>query len=135
MEVVAKAQRPLEHLRSSVKNCNRQFGTGYSSLNYLMNHNVNRLKVRQDLVFRITAIPECRGGASGNWSGARLAIEVIAEGGGDGSSCELPDLAGCELAQGSYFSRPGGCGTHDRAASLRIIDPAEISLRSQSGAA
>jgi EAL domain-containing protein (putative c-di-GMP-specific phosphodiesterase class I) len=83
------------------------FGTGYSSLAYLTKHSVNRLKIAQALVFptpfdsRSAAVVR----AAINL-GHSLDIEVIAEGVETKAQVDFLVAAGCEQAQGYYFSRP-----------------------------
>jgi diguanylate cyclase (GGDEF)-like protein len=83
------------------------FGTGYSSLTYLTVFPVNRLKIAQDLVFRVT--DELRT-ATVVKAAIRLAhelnIAVIAEGVETEAQAQFLLAAGCEHAQGYYYSRP-----------------------------
>jgi diguanylate cyclase (GGDEF)-like protein len=83
------------------------FGTGYSSLNYLTNFPVDRLKIAQELIFRVTT--DLRN-ATVVRAAIRLAdelgIEVIAEGVETEAQAKFFVSAGCAQAQGYYFSRP-----------------------------
>jgi EAL domain-containing protein (putative c-di-GMP-specific phosphodiesterase class I) len=83
------------------------FGTGYSSLKYLTVFPVNRLKIAQDLVFHVT--DELRN-ATVVKAAIRLAreldIAVIAEGVETEAQAQFLLNAGCENAQGYYYSRP-----------------------------
>ena len=83
------------------------FGTGYSSLNYLSNYPVDRLKIAQELVFRVAS--DARH-ATVVRTAIRLAlelgIEVIAEGVETAGQALFLVSAGCRYAQGYYFSRP-----------------------------
>jgi diguanylate cyclase (GGDEF)-like protein len=83
------------------------FGTGYSSLKYLTVFPVSRLKIAQDLVFHVT--DELRNAAVVK-AAIRLAhelhIEVIAEGVETEAQAQFLLAAGCDNAQGYYYSRP-----------------------------
>jgi EAL domain-containing protein (putative c-di-GMP-specific phosphodiesterase class I) len=83
------------------------FGTGYSSLSYLTNYPVDRLKIAQELVLGVTT--DVRH-ASVVRTAIRLAheleIEVIAEGVENNAQAQFLISAGCEYAQGFFFSRP-----------------------------
>ena len=83
------------------------FGTGYSSLKYLTQYPVNRLKLAQEFVFRVTV--DYRNAAVVR-AAIRLAnelgLEVIAEGVETEAQARFLMGAGCEQAQGYYFSRP-----------------------------
>jgi diguanylate cyclase (GGDEF)-like protein len=83
------------------------FGIGYSSLNYLTSYPVNRLKIAQELVFKVDS--EFRN-ATVVRAAIRLArelgIECIAEGVETEAQARFLVSAGCEHGQGYYFSRP-----------------------------
>jgi EAL domain-containing protein (putative c-di-GMP-specific phosphodiesterase class I) len=83
------------------------FGTGYSSLKYLTQYPVNRLKLAPEFVFRVTV--DYRNAAVVR-AAIRLAnelgLEVIAEGVETEAQVRFLLGAGCEQAQGYYFSRP-----------------------------
>jgi diguanylate cyclase (GGDEF)-like protein len=83
------------------------FGTGYSSLNYLTTYPVNRLKIAQQLVFRVDS--DARN-ATVVRAAIRLAhdlgIECIAEGVETQAQAKFLMSAGCERGQGYFFSRP-----------------------------
>jgi diguanylate cyclase (GGDEF)-like protein len=83
------------------------FGTGYSSLKYLTVYPVNRLKLAQELVFRVTI--DYRNAAVVR-AAIRLAhelgVEVIAEGVETQAQVRFLMAAGCAQAQGYHFSRP-----------------------------
>jgi EAL domain-containing protein (putative c-di-GMP-specific phosphodiesterase class I) len=83
------------------------FGTGYSSLKYLTVFPVSRLKIAQELVFHVT--DELRNAAVVK-AAIRLAhelhIEVIAEGVETEAQAQFLLAAGCNNAQGFYYSRP-----------------------------
>jgi len=83
------------------------FGTGYSSLNYLANYPINRVKIAQELV--AGADSDSRSAAVVRAAirlGHELGIEVIAEGVETEGQAQFLLSAGCEHAQGFYFSRP-----------------------------
>jgi len=83
------------------------FGTGYSSLKYLTTYPVNRLKLAQEFVFRVTV--DYRNAAVVR-AAIRLAHElgfdVIAEGVETEAQMRFLIGAGCEQGQGYYFSKP-----------------------------
>jgi EAL domain-containing protein (putative c-di-GMP-specific phosphodiesterase class I) len=83
------------------------FGTGYSSLSYLTSYPVDRLKVAQELVFKVDA-----GGRHACVVRAaillaeELGIELVAEGVETDSQASFLVEAGCLLGQGYLFGRP-----------------------------
>ena len=83
------------------------FGTGYSSLSYLVNYPINRVKIAQELVFGV--VTDSRS-ATVVRAAIRLAhelgIEIIAEGVETEGQEKFLLSAGCEHAQGYFFSRP-----------------------------
>jgi EAL domain-containing protein (putative c-di-GMP-specific phosphodiesterase class I) len=83
------------------------FGTGYSSLCYLTNFPVDRIKIAQELTFQCTT--EIRH-ATVVRAAIRLAEELntnlIAEGVENAEQARFLSSAGCEFAQGYFFSRP-----------------------------
>jgi diguanylate cyclase len=108
MEITQKHSDTLERLRQlGVRIAIDDFGTGYSSLKYLTIYPVNRLKIAQELVFRVTT--DARN-ATVVRAAIRLAqelgIEVIAEGVETEAQANFLLSAGCAYAQGYYFSRP-----------------------------
>src|ERR1700681_4672467 len=108
MEMTLKHGDALERLRIlGVRIAIDDFGTGYSSLKYLTLYPVNRLKIAQELVFRVTTDPR---NATVVRAAIRLAqelgIEVIAEGVETEAQANFLLSAGCSYAQGYYFSRP-----------------------------
>ncbi|HEX2655329.1 MAG TPA: EAL domain-containing protein [Xanthobacteraceae bacterium] len=108
MEVTQQHNGMLERMREmGLKIAIDDFGTGYSSLNYLTLYPFNRLKIAQELMFRVaidsrsaTVVRAAIGLAND------LGIEVIAEGVETAEQAKFLTSAGCELAQGYYFSRP-----------------------------
>jgi EAL domain-containing protein (putative c-di-GMP-specific phosphodiesterase class I) len=85
------------------------FGTGYSSLNYLTNFPVDRIKIAQELIFKCTTEIRC---AAVVRAAIRLAeeldTEVLAEGVENAEQARFLSSAGCNFAQGFFFSRPVG---------------------------
>jgi diguanylate cyclase (GGDEF)-like protein len=83
------------------------FGTGYSSLSYLAKYPINRVKIAQELMFGVDTDSRS---ATVVRAAVRLAseldIEIIAEGVETRGQEEFLLSAGCEHAQGYYFSRP-----------------------------
>jgi diguanylate cyclase (GGDEF)-like protein len=83
------------------------FGTGYSSLNYLANFPISRVKIAQELVFRVDVDSRCATVVRAAVRLAReLGIEVIAEGVETEGQRKFLLSAGCEHGQGFYFSKP-----------------------------
>ncbi len=108
MEVTEQHQATLERLRGfGLRVAIDDFGTGYSSLNYLTFYPVNRLKIAQELVFRVTTDSR---NATVVRASVRLAdeldVEFIAEGVEDAAQAHFLVSAGCRYAQGYYFGRP-----------------------------
>ena len=108
MEATQRHKNTLENLRQlGTKIAIDDFGTGYSSLKYLTTYPVNRLKLAQEFVFRVTV--DYRNAAVVR-AAIRLAhelgLEVIAEGVETEAQMRFLIGAGCEQAQGYYFSRP-----------------------------
>jgi diguanylate cyclase (GGDEF)-like protein len=83
------------------------FGTGYSSLHYLTTYRVNQVKIAQQLVSRVDSDSR---NATVVRAAVRLArdldIGCIAEGVESKAQAEFLLSAGCDYAQGYYFSRP-----------------------------
>jgi diguanylate cyclase (GGDEF)-like protein len=108
MEATQRHADTLEKLRHlGTKIGIDDFGTGYSSLKYLTQYQVNRLKLAQEFVSRVTI--DYRNAAVVR-AAIRLAnelgLEVIAEGVETEAQARFLMGAGCEQAQGYYFSRP-----------------------------
>jgi diguanylate cyclase (GGDEF)-like protein len=108
MEITQKHGDALERLQQlGVRIAIDDFGTGYSSLKYLTAYPVNRLKIAQELVFRVTT--DSRNAAVVRAAirlAQELGIEVIAEGVETMAQADFLVSAGCPYAQGYYFSRP-----------------------------
>ena len=108
MEASQRHGETLENLRRlGLRIAIDDFGTGYSSLKYLTAYPVNRLKLAQEFVFRVTV--DYRNAAVVR-AAVRLArelgLDVIAEGVETEAQKRFLIGAGCEEAQGYYFSRP-----------------------------
>ena len=108
MEATQRHANTLDNLRQlGTKISIDDFGTGYSSLKYLTQYAVNRLKLAQEFVFRVTV--DYRNAAVVR-AAIRLAnelgLEVIAEGVETEAQVRFLMGAGCEQAQGYYFSPP-----------------------------
>lgn len=108
MEVTQEQRDLVERLRVlGLTIAIDDFGTGYSSLNYLATYPVDRLKIAQELVFRVTTDPRH---ATVVRTAIRLAqelgIKIIAEGVETAGQALFLVSAGCRYAQGYYFSRP-----------------------------
>jgi EAL domain-containing protein (putative c-di-GMP-specific phosphodiesterase class I) len=108
MEATQKHNEALRYLRQlGIRIAIDDFGTGYSSLKYLTIYPTNRLKVAQELVFGVTV--DYRNAAvvrAAIGLAHELGIEVIAEGVETEAQVEFLLDAGCQQAQGYYFSRP-----------------------------
>ena len=108
MEVTQRHRDTFDHLRQlGVRIAIDDFGTGYSSLKYLTTYPVNRLKIAQELVSRVDK--DVRNATVVRASirlAHELGIEVIAEGVETEAQARFLVTAGCEYAQGHYFSRP-----------------------------
>jgi diguanylate cyclase (GGDEF)-like protein len=108
MEATQRHSNTLQNLRQlGTKIAIDDFGTGYSSLKYLTTYPVNRLKLAQEFVYRITV--DYRNAAVVR-AAIRLAhelgLDVIAEGVETEAQARFLMGAGCEQGQGYYFSRP-----------------------------
>ena len=107
MEVTQRHSDTFDRLRQlGVRIAIDDFGTGYSSLKYLTTYPVDRLKIAQELISRVNK--DVRN-ATVVRAAIRLAhelgIEVIAEGVETEAQARFLVTAGCEYAQGHYFSR------------------------------
>ena len=108
MDITQQHNDRFERLRQlGLKIAIDDFGTGYSSLNYLANYPINRVKIAQELVARVDC--DSRSAAVVRAAirlGHELGIEVIAEGVETEGQAQFLLSAGCEHAQGFYFSKP-----------------------------
>jgi diguanylate cyclase (GGDEF)-like protein len=83
------------------------FGTGYSSLAYLKVLPVHELKIDRVFVAALTTSERDRVIVDSTVAlGARLGLEVVAEGVEDEDTLAALAALGCQQAQGYYFSRP-----------------------------
>ncbi len=83
------------------------FGTGYSSLDFLLSFETNRLKIAPQFVSGLPGDSAHAAVTRATLSLAReFGIEVIAEGAETAEQVEFLLSAGCNFAQGFYFSRP-----------------------------
>jgi EAL domain-containing protein (putative c-di-GMP-specific phosphodiesterase class I)/FixJ family two-component response regulator len=83
------------------------FGTGHSSLAQLRDIPFDELKIDQGFVHRAWADETLRAMYDASLSLARqLGMEVVAEGVEDRDDWELLRRTGCDLAQGTFMSRP-----------------------------
>lgn len=83
------------------------FGTGYSSLSYLRKFEIDYLKIDQSFVNQLKVnssdLALCEAIIV---MAHKLGIKVIAEGVETVEQCDLLTAAGCDFAQGYYFSKP-----------------------------
>jgi EAL domain-containing protein (putative c-di-GMP-specific phosphodiesterase class I) len=83
------------------------FGTGYSSLNYLSRLPVDRLKLDQSLIHRMTLDAKSKTVMRSTISlGADLGIDVIAEGVETEEQFQMLEDLGCPRVQGYLLGRP-----------------------------
>jgi diguanylate cyclase (GGDEF)-like protein/PAS domain S-box-containing protein len=83
------------------------FGTGYSSLSYLKEFDIDYLKIDQSFVLNLE--PETNSLALCEAiivMAHKLGLKVIAEGVETASQRDLLKAAGCDFAQGYFYSRP-----------------------------
>jgi len=133
MEVTQRHGATLESLRRmGLRIAIDDFGTGYSSLKYLTTYPVNRLKLAQEFVFRVTV--DYRNAAVVR-AAIRLAhelgIDVIAEGVETKAQMRFLIGAGCEEAQGYFFSRPVPAAQMTALLREGRIEPARAPQRSK----
>jgi diguanylate cyclase (GGDEF)-like protein len=83
------------------------FGTGYSSIGYLRTFPFDRLKLDRSICADITINANVQQLVQGTIAIARsMGLKVTAEGIEDEFQAKFLRLAGCELLQGYFFSRP-----------------------------
>lgn len=105
MAATTKSLRALKAL--GVKLSIDDFGTGYSSLAYLKQLDIDKLKIDRSFVEDVRAAGD--GASIVNaiiQLGHILQLEVIAEGVETQAQLEFLRAAGCDAAQGYWFSRP-----------------------------
>ena len=126
MEATQRHSNTLEKMRQlGVKIAIDDFGTGYSSLKYLTSYPVNRLKLAPEFVFRVMV--DYRKAAVVRAAirlASELGLEVIAEGVETEAQVRFLMGAGCEQAQGFYFSRPVRLPTATEMLRAGRIEPA-----------
>jgi diguanylate cyclase (GGDEF)-like protein len=131
MDVTQQHNDRFDRLRKlGVRIAIDDFGTGYSSLSYLANYPINRLKIAQELIFKVDTDPRS---ATVVRAAVRMAhelgIEIIAEGVETEGQASLLLSVGCEQAQGYYFSRPVNAERATALLRLGKIKPNQRSLR------
>jgi diguanylate cyclase len=131
MEITQQHNDRFERLRQlGVRIAIDDFGTGYSSLSYLANYPINRVKIAQELVFRVDTEPRS---AAVVRAAIRLAdelgIDLIAEGVESEGQEQFLVSAGCAYGQGYYFSRPVNVRRATELLRLKKIEPPRKSLR------
>jgi diguanylate cyclase (GGDEF)-like protein len=83
------------------------FGTGYSSMSYLMRFRVERLKIDQSFVRRMTSDPDSDAICKAIVGLAKaLNIAIVAEGVETAKHRDLLGALGCDEAQGNFYSEP-----------------------------
>ena len=111
------------------------FGTGYSSLKYLTVYPVNRLKLAREFVYRVTV--DYRNAAVVRAAirlARELGLDVIAEGVETEAQMRFLVAAGCEHAQGFYFSRPAPAKRAPELLRIGRLEPASRTVRASSAA-
>ncbi len=131
MEITQQHNDRFERLRQlGVRIAIDDFGTGYSSLSYLANYPINRVKIAQELVFRVDTEPRS---AAVVRAAIRLAdelgIDLIAEGVENEGQEKFLASAGCAYGQGYYFSRPVIARRASELLQSKKIEPPRKSLR------
>jgi EAL domain-containing protein (putative c-di-GMP-specific phosphodiesterase class I) len=131
MEATQRHGNTLDKLRQlGTKIAIDDFGTGYSSLKYLTTYSVNRLKLAPEFVFRVTV--DYRNAAVVHATIRlvnELGLEVIAEGVETEAQVRFLMGAGCEQAQGYYFSGPVTALKASELLRAGRIEPATGALR------
>jgi diguanylate cyclase (GGDEF)-like protein len=137
MEATQRHANTLEKVRQlGTKIAIDDFGTGYSSLKYLTQYQVNRLKLAQEFVFRVTV--DYRNAAVVRATirlANELGLEVIAEGVETEAQARFLMGAGCEQAQGYYFGRPVPAANATELLRAGRIEPQTDPLRRLTSAA
>ncbi|MEE9327497.1 MAG: EAL domain-containing protein [Cocleimonas sp.] len=108
MEMNESVIKNLFHLRDlSISVAIDDFGTGYSTLSYLKKYDIDYLKIDQSFVSNLT--PESDDHilvqAIIDMS-ARLGVKIVAEGVEKEEQRDILRDAGCDFAQGYYYSEP-----------------------------
>jgi diguanylate cyclase (GGDEF)-like protein len=104
----ARARRVLEQLRLlGVKVSIDDYGTGYSSLAYLRNLPVDELKMDRAFTGGLVDDPAAAAIVLHTAQLAHaLGLRLVAEGVEDGTTLEVIDRLGCDIAQGYHVARP-----------------------------
>jgi EAL domain-containing protein (putative c-di-GMP-specific phosphodiesterase class I) len=127
MEATQKHTETLRQLRQlGTKIAIDDFGTGYSSLKYLTIYPLNRLKLAQELVFGVSV--DYRNAAVVRAAirlAQELGIDVIAEGVETEAQAKFLIGAGCQQAQGFFYSRPVDAAEATELLRRGVIGPAE----------
>ncbi len=101
-------QRSVHALRElGVRISIDDFGTGYSSMTRLIEMAVSEIKIDQSFVKAFLTAADARAIVqAGIELGHELGLEVVAEGVEDEETLQALKIAGCDLIQGYYLSRP-----------------------------
>jgi diguanylate cyclase (GGDEF)-like protein/PAS domain S-box-containing protein len=100
-------KRLLEFRDAGIEVAIDDFGTGYSSLSYLKKFDIDYLKIDKSFIHNITPQSNDMVLCDAIISMAhRLGIKVIAEGVETEAQRDLLAAAGCDYAQGFFFSKP-----------------------------
>ena len=104
------------------------FGTGFSSLAYLQKHDIDYLKIDQAFVRNMAPgskdLSLCEAIVV---MAHKLGLQVIAEGVETAQQRDLLRAAGCDFAQGYFFSRPVTAETLEKF--LHAANPSEITVK------
>ncbi len=83
------------------------FGTGYSTLSYLKKYDIDYLKIDQSFVSNLTADSDDHVLVQAIIEmSARLGVKIVAEGVEKEEQRDILRKAGCDFAQGYYYSKP-----------------------------
>jgi EAL domain-containing protein (putative c-di-GMP-specific phosphodiesterase class I) len=97
----------LEFRDAGIQTALDDFGTGYSSLAYLKELDIDYLKIDRSFVRDLELDASDRALCEAIVVMAhKLGLKVIAEGVETAGQCDLLLRAGCDYAQGYYFSQP-----------------------------
>lgn len=117
------AQRMRELVALGIRFSLDDFGTGYSSLSYLSRLPIHTLKIDRSFVVGMSKDARHAAIVSAVVAMSReLDIRVVAEGVEDARQAQALLAAGCELAQGFYYSHPlsaDGCAALLRTGTIR----------------
>ncbi|PZM10621.1 EAL domain-containing protein [Rhizobium tubonense] len=83
------------------------FGTGYSSLSYIAAFPLDKLKIDQSFIKRMTSDPGSRAIVQAVSSLAHsLGLDIVAEGIETELEWQMLSMLGCQYGQGYYFGKP-----------------------------